>query len=150
MRDHFRTARNLRAVTLMEVLVALIIIGVIAGLAIPKFTRSVAITKERRALNNLYSIHAAQLTYRKANNVYWPPAGPTQPLADINTNLVLNILADGDTYTCNPDLTPGSGYECFAQFDNNSYTLKVTEDATAENVNPCCSAGSCPLTSACP
>ncbi len=127
-------------------MVVLIIIGAISALALPKFTRSVAIAKERRALNNLYLIHGANITYQKHNGSYWPPSGPAQNLAAINTNLAINILADGDTYSCS---YVASSYQCTAQFDNAAYTLRLTSAAIAEGVNPCCSAGACPLTTAC-
>lgn len=141
--------RSLLGFTLVEVMVVLIIIGAISALALPKFTRSIAIAKERRALNNLYLIHAANTTYKRHNSVYWPPAGPLQNLAAINTNLALNIMADGDTYTCRFQPSPGSGFECVVTFYNNAYELTIIEDPIAEGVNPCCSNGACPLTAAC-
>ena len=137
------------AFTLVEVIIVMVIIGVIAGLALPRYTRSVTIAKERRALNSLYMIHAAELTYKKHNVVYWPPGGPWQDLAAVNSNLGLNILADGDTYRCRFRPSPGSGYTCEATFDNGAYTLELDEDPISEGVNPCCSAGACPLTTAC-
>lgn len=144
-----RSASSRRAFTLVELMVVLIIMGVVAGLAMPRYTRSVAIAKERRALNNLYMIHAAEINYRKYNGVYWPPAGPLENLAAINANLVLNILADGDTYTCRFQPSPGSGFECVVTFDNGAYELTLIEDPIQEGVNPCCSDGACPLTAAC-
>lgn len=145
--DPYASSRH--AFTLVEVIIVMVIIGVIAGLALPRYARSVSIAKERRALNNLYMIHAAEINYKKYNGVYWPPAGPLENLAAINTNLVLNILADGDTYTCRFQPSPGSGYECKVLFDNGTYELEMHEDPVSEGVNPCCSAGACPLTAAC-
>lgn len=133
------------AFTLVEVMIVIIIMGVMAGLAIPQYTRSVTISKERRALNNLYLIHNANITYQRHNGNYWPPSG-SEDLAAINTNLAINILADGDTYTC---IFVASSYQCTAQFDNNAYTLRLISSPIAEGVNPCCSAGTCPLTAAC-
>lgn len=130
-------------------MVVLIIIGVVAGLAMPRYNRSIAIAKERRALNNLLLIATAEVTYKKYNTVYWPPGGPWQNLAAINTNLALNILADGDTYRCRFQPSPGSGYQCEATFFNGLYTLYLEETPISEGVNPCCSAGACPLTPAC-
>ncbi len=138
-----------RGFTLVELMVVIVIVGVLTALAIPKYTHSVSVAKERRALNNLHLIYAAETTYQKYNNVYWPPGGPLQNLAAINSNLTLNILADGDTYTCRFRPSPGSGYDCRAAFDNNTYELQLTEDALQEGVNPCCSNGVCPLTPAC-
>lgn len=141
--------RNTKGFTLVELMVILIIVGAITALAIPQFTRSITISRERRALNNLHLIHSAEITYQKNNNVYWPPGGAVQNLAAINTNLFLNVLADGDTYTCRFKPPPGSGYDCRAAFDNAAYELRVTEAAIADGVNPCCSSGACPITPAC-
>ncbi len=140
---HFR--RRLRSFTLVELMVVLVIIGGITALAIPKFTRSVTTTKERRALNSLYLIHDAQVTYQKHTGAYWPPSG-TENLAAINSNLTLNLLADGDTYTCR---FQSGGYECQVEFDNGDYELELTEDPLQDGVNPCCSSGACPITPAC-
>lgn len=148
MRYH-ANRRSSSAFTLVEVMIVLIIIGAISALALPKFTRSVSIAKERRALNNLYLIHSAQLTYLKHNGAYWPPSGPVENLASINTNLSLNILADGDTYTCRFRPAVQNYYECLAQFDNAAYELKLDGRAISEGVNPCCNAGACPLSAVC-
>lgn len=139
-----------RAFTLVELMIVIVIIGAIAAFALPKYTQSVTLAKERRAGSNLLLIYNAQLNYLKYNNVYWPPAAGTQPLAQINANLALNIIADGDTYTCRHGAPPGTGYTCLAQFDNGAYELQITQAPLQANINPCCSAGACLTVSACP
>lgn len=128
------------AFTLMEMMVVIIALGAITAIALPNYNRSVAIARERRALNNLYLIHDAE----KSSSI---PAGSTYNLSQINTNLALNILADGDVYQCqfnNPNV-----YTCTVQFHSGAYQLTLTGDPVDTTDNPCCSAGACPLTPAC-
>ena len=150
MRDHFKNHSHYhRGFTLMELMVVLVILSVITALALPNYNKSVANAKERRALNNLYLIYGAEKTYFARNSsVYWPPNGPLYTLAQINTSLGLNILADGDTYTCRFKPGPSTGYTCKALFHSDLYELKMTE-ASIDAANPCCSVGTCPITPAC-
>lgn len=132
--------------TLMEMLVALCIIGVIAGLALPQYTKSVERARRKDAENQLLLIHSAQEQYAAHNSgEYWGPAAGATPeakLASINQNLGLNILANGKNYDCDVVYDTGKvvAYNCTAA--QNDFTITVTEAAVNPGVNPSCT-GSC-------
>lgn len=138
--------------TLFEMMVVLCIIGVIAGLSLPQYGRSVERTHRKDAENQMILIHSAQSQYSARNSgAYWGPAAgstPEEKLADINLNLGLNILPNGMQYDCtitNP--VPGTfGYSCSAtRATGTAYVVAVTESPISTGVNPSCSpVSACP------
>ena len=136
--------------TLMELMVVLIVMGVIAGLAMPKYARSVESSHRKDAENQLLLVHSAQDMYAsRNNNVYWGPAAGATPalkLADINQNLGLNILANGMDYDCTTAGGGGDNYTCTAARNGGAaFTITVTEAVINPGANPSCApVASCP------
>ena len=124
----------------MELMVVSVILGIIAGFAIPNYNTAIERSHRRDAENQLRSIYAADSIYRAQNNSYWPAANG-QLIAAINSGLGLNIIANGMTYTCNCRVACGSDFSCTAT--RNGWTLTVTEAALGAG-NPSCTAGVCP------
>jgi len=60
--------------TLVEILIVIVIIGILAGLAIPRFMRSSTKAKQVEAKQTLKQIYALQRSYRIENDEYWIPA----------------------------------------------------------------------------
>jgi prepilin-type N-terminal cleavage/methylation domain-containing protein len=137
-----QTFRN-KAFTLMEILVVIVILGAIAGFAIPNFTRTIERSHENDAILQLEAIHSANKIYQARNNAYWPPDTASYDITSINTNLGLNIIANDMTYTCLG--TDGSTFFCKAvrNAPAASFTVSVTE-ADLSSSNPACTAGACP------
>ena len=81
----------------MELMIVVVLLGIMAAFTIPNFTKSLDKAYARDARINLMTIHAAQKIYQAQNGTYWPAGGD---LAAINTNLRLNVIANGVTYTC--------------------------------------------------
>jgi type II secretory pathway pseudopilin PulG len=127
----------------MEILVVIVILGAIAGFAIPNFTRTIERSHENDAILQLEGIHSANKIYNARNNSYWPPDNAAYNLSSINTNLGLNIIANDMTYTCTG--TDGSVFTCTAvrNAPASSFTVTVTE-ADLSSGNPSCTAGACP------
>jgi type IV pilus assembly protein PilE len=120
-----------KAFTLIELMVVLIIVSIVAGFAIPNYTKSVERSHRKDAESNLQMVHAAQLMYSAKNNgAYWGPGN----LAALNTNLSLNIVANGKTYNCTGG---GNTYSCTAV--KGAWTVTITDASTT----PSCT-GSCP------
>ncbi|MFH1128420.1 MAG: type II secretion system protein [Candidatus Omnitrophota bacterium] len=82
-----------KSVTLMEMLVVIIIIGVLAALALPNFGPFKEKTLEREAKASLSLVRAAEKIYRMENSFYCPDSGSSPILTSaINTNLKLSLL----------------------------------------------------------
>jgi prepilin-type N-terminal cleavage/methylation domain-containing protein len=63
--------------TLIELTVVVIIIGVLAAIAIPRFMRSSTRTKQGEAQLILKQIYTMQRVYRQQNDAYFPGDGST-------------------------------------------------------------------------
>jgi type IV pilus assembly protein PilE len=77
-----------QAFTLTEVLFVLVIVGVLAGLAVPSYFGTVEKARESEAISNLKTINSGQKIYRLNNNIYF---GPSSSLSDTNTNLDIEL-----------------------------------------------------------
>lgn len=125
--------------TLLELMVVVIIVGVIAAFAIPNYSKSIQKAHERDMLAQLTSIHAANLLYRSYDGKYWNTGGVGKDMAEINSALSINIIANSGT-TYNYNSANGSSYTATATWG--AYTLRVTEVAIGA-ANPCCQGGAC-------
>lgn len=125
--------------TLMELMVVVIIVGLIAAFAIPNYSKSIQKAHERDMLAQLTSLHAANLLYRSYDGKYWDTGGTDKNMAEINSALSINIIANsGTTYNYNsPD-----GITFTATATWGAYTLRVREMAIGAT-NPCCESGNC-------
>ena len=83
--------RSLRAFTLMELLIVVIVIGIIVALSVPSYinTREKAIDKE--AITALKLIRGANKQYYVKGNVFYPISGTVNSLPIINSNLSTDI-----------------------------------------------------------
>ncbi len=136
-----------KSYTLTEVLVVVIIVGIIAGLAIPNFQRSMVLASARTATNNLVIIHGANMAYRAKFGGFWPNGG-AQGVAAINANLNINILPESNVeYECSGN---SMMFICEAASpslaDTSRFRIIVTENNldVEGNINPRCTTGACP------
>ena len=137
-----------RAVTLIEILVVIIIIGILAALALPNLSTMRERTFDQEAKTNLKLIQAAQKIYKMEEGFYYHYTG-TGGTAGINNMLKL-FLPTGDKR--NWDYTSAGGADNFTAKairynppSNWDRTWTVTKDDTVE---PTCSEslppGACP------
>ena len=80
-----------RAFTLMEVLIVIVIMGVLAGLAVPNYFKTVEKARSSEAAANLKTIHLGQKIHRVDSNTFY---GPSSSLSDINTNLDIDLAEE--------------------------------------------------------
>ena len=95
----------MKGFTLLEILIVIVILGVVAGLAVPVFTSSIEQSRSNEAQNNLNAIYMGEKIYAvNHSSTYWlPPGGTTIPA--INATLNLDLTAQ--YYTQNIQISAG-------------------------------------------
>jgi type IV pilus assembly protein PilE len=83
---------NKRGFTLAEMMMTIAIIGMLAAIAVPNFTKSMNSARYNEARVNLNIIHTAQKVYRLNRNTYWN-GGANQTIAQVNTALGTDLTA---------------------------------------------------------
>ena len=137
-----------RGFTLMELMVVVIIIGVIAAFAIPNYSKSIQKAHERDMLVQLTSIHASNLLYRSYDGKYWNTGGVDKNLAEINSTLSINIIANGIT-TYNYNSADGITYTATAVWDGHTVSVTGIPVSNTINPNPCCFSADCLFVPSC-
>jgi prepilin-type N-terminal cleavage/methylation domain-containing protein len=135
--------KKFQGFTIMELLIVVILIGIIAGFAIPNYEKAVRKAHERDMQIQLMALHAANVIYRAHTGTYWDTGGANQTdLATINSALGLNIIAnDGTSYSYNGATGSFTAYAVWS-----GYTIRVINSPINTSVtppNPCCVGGGC-------
>ncbi len=82
--------RHKRGFTLTEIMIALVVLAVLAGLAVPNYARTVEQSRIQEAVTTINIIHMGQKIYRLNNNTFWN-GGSNASVANIDTNLNVDI-----------------------------------------------------------
>jgi type IV pilus assembly protein PilE len=82
---------KIKAYTLVEILVVLVIIGVLAALAWPNYVAIKEKTLNREAKASLALIRAAEKIYKMEQGFYYPYGATTSTISDINNYLKLSL-----------------------------------------------------------
>ena len=143
------TFQRPRGFTLTELIIVVVVLGIMAGFAIPNYVKSIDRSYHKDGMVNLTAIYAAeQIYYNNNNSKYWPDSGTPQNVGAINTGLALGILPNNLTYACtgNTNCVAGVGcdaYSCTATRTTapGTMTLTVTQ---ASSTPTCDSSGYCP------
>jgi len=75
--------------TLIELMIVVVIIGILAALAIPRFMTATTKSKQSEAKGILKQIYTMERTYRQENNTYW--GAGTSAAADANPDNFADI-----------------------------------------------------------
>ena len=85
-----------KALTIIELIVTIVIIGILAALALPRFTKTFEATRAREAVAALRQIRTGERIYRTNEEYYYPHfadhSDPEEDEAEIN--LVLKLFLD--------------------------------------------------------
>jgi len=139
---------NQRAFTITETIIVVVVIGILAVFGTPQYQKAIRKSQERNIVIHLKMIHAANEIY-KSNDGAYLPAATTQDIDFINSNLGLNIIADGIDYQYVSD---GGTYTTEAIMDDGAggdvFKIQLVENPLS-STNPCCVSG-CLLVTACP
>lgn len=73
-----RKLQRKRGFTLVEILIVLVIIGILAGLAIPKYVGATSKAKQVEAKQLLRQIYTMEQSYRLEHDTFWIPSGGTK------------------------------------------------------------------------
>ena len=63
--------KSQKGFTLIELMIVVVIIGILAALAIPRFMRATTKSKQSEAKQILKQVYTMQQTYKQANDTYW-------------------------------------------------------------------------------
>ena len=72
-----RPWRDNRGFSLIELLIVLVIIGIIAGIAVPRYMASTVKAKQTEASGLLHQLYLLERTFFQSNDRYWIPASGT-------------------------------------------------------------------------
>lgn len=77
--------------SLLELIIAVVILGILVGIAIPVYLRTRENSFDREAIVNLKAIRMAEINYRMEWGNFYPSEGSDSNIADINYNLKLAL-----------------------------------------------------------
>ncbi len=103
--------RNSKGFTLIELMIVVVIIGILAALAIPRFMRSTTKSKQSEAKQLLKQVYTMQRAYRQEFNAYClngvaassaAPTGFAQIGVDVmaTARYTYTMAAAADAFTC--------------------------------------------------
>ena len=103
--------RGEKGFTLIELMIVVVIIGILAALAIPRFMRATTKSKQSEARQILKQVYSMQRAYRQEYNTYWgnatsASAAAPNGFARIGVDIMANarysytMVAALNTFTC--------------------------------------------------
>jgi prepilin-type N-terminal cleavage/methylation domain-containing protein len=89
-----------RALTLLELIVTIVIIGILSSIAMPTFTKMMETTRAKEARTALQQIRTAERIYHSGESTYLPlPLGTVEDdIAVINTELNIFLPAGANRH----------------------------------------------------
>lgn len=100
--------------TLIELMIVVVIIGILAAMALPRFFQATTKAKQAEARTILKQVHTMQLSYRNQYDMYWG-AGAVASAAAPNGFAVIGVdIEPNSRYTYTITVANGSAFSCVA------------------------------------
>lgn len=100
--------------TLIELMIVVVIVGILAALAVPRFMRASTKSKQSEAKQMLKQIYTMQRTHRQVHNSYWG-AGISASAAAPGTFVPIGIdIMPTAMYTYTINLADATGFQATA------------------------------------
>jgi type IV pilus assembly protein PilE len=108
LKEYSKASRDcLTGFTLIEMVVVVVVIGILAAVVFPEYTRSREHSIDKQAQAILKLIRAAQGSYAMKLGDYYPFSGSEGSVSLINSNLKLDLADNGEWSYAVEDLAPG-------------------------------------------
>lgn len=139
----------LKAFTLLEVMLVVIIVGIMLILAIPQYTKTIDRSRLQDGMNQLTAVHAANLIYKAQNGKYYDGSQGTDHNA-LNLALKINIIPGNLVYLYSYN-SVSDFYTLIATLTKSgtTYTLTLNQNPISSGNPNCGCTGSCTV-NACP
>jgi type IV pilus assembly protein PilA len=138
--------RSQKGFTLIELMIVVVIIGILAALAIPRFMRATTKSKQSEAKQILKQIYVMERAYRQEKDTYFPPAGvvtvqPAGSIAELGIEIMTaarysyTITGGANAFTATAGSKGATGLDDDAALDtwqiDQTGTLTCTSDDAA-------------------
>jgi len=130
--------QNIKAFTVIELLIVVAILGVISSIAVPAYNDYIKTAKQEAAKNSLRAIVLAQTDYRSENNSYYGTSSSSRVTPSINRDLFDNnktLNESGDYYYWIN--RSGSRFTAYAQPKERGSLTKFCIDQNSNLRDPC-------------
>jgi len=126
-----------KGLTLIEIIVVIIILGILAALTFPRFTKTKESSLDMESKANLRLIQAAEKIYRMENDFYYPYAN-TSDTSGINEYLKLSLPTDAKSSWNYTTSTNGTTSAIRNTAAGRTWNLLINQ------TEPVCSGADCP------
>ena len=120
----YKRAQDNQGFTLIELMIVVVIIGILASLAIPRFMQATTRSKQSEVKLIMKQIYVNQRTYIQQGNNYYNPAGPASSATPNAFNEIWIEIMNNCKYTFTMTATPTT-FLCTA-------TANLDTDATID------------------
>jgi len=114
--------------TLIELMIVVVIIGILAAMAIPRFFIATTKAKQVEARTILKQVYTMQLSYRNQYDTYWGAGAVTSAAAPSGFSYIGVDVESNSRYTYAMTVANGSAFTCTATAGAGVLDVDATPD----------------------